>query len=127
MTFGLVLAEAAIVLAAVATLAGGPLVVRIFRLAERPRPGSGPDGEDESGSVAPLTRAAADLRGGEWIGMLERLAVFATILAGYPEGIAVAMVLKVIGINPTGWLGGKAKAFAWKKMQSRAEAMRLAA
>lgn len=96
MTFGLVLAEAAIVLAlaAVATLAGGPLVVRIFRLAERARPGSGPDGEDESGSVAPLTRAAADLRGGEWIGMLERLAVFATILAGYPEGIAVAMVLK---------------------------------
>lgn len=40
---------------------------------------------------------------------------------------AVSMVLKVIGIDPTGWIGGKAKAFAWKKMRSRAEAMRLAA
>ncbi|MBC7950571.1 MAG: ferritin-like domain-containing protein [Rhodospirillaceae bacterium] len=40
---------------------------------------------------------------------------------------AVAMVLKVIGIDPNGWLGGQAKKFAWKKMQSRAAAMRLAA
>lgn len=40
---------------------------------------------------------------------------------------AVAMVLKVIGIDPNGWLGGKAKKFAWKKMQSRAAAMRSAA
>lgn len=40
---------------------------------------------------------------------------------------AVNMVMKVIGIDPQGWLGGKAKAFAWKKMQSRAEALRRAA
>lgn len=40
---------------------------------------------------------------------------------------AAAMVLKVIGIDPTGWIGSKAKAFAWKKMRSRAEAMKLAA
>jgi rubrerythrin len=40
---------------------------------------------------------------------------------------AVSMVLKVIGIDPTGWLGGQAKAFAWRKMRSRAEALRLAA
>jgi rubrerythrin len=40
---------------------------------------------------------------------------------------AVSMVLKVIGIDPTGWIGGKAKAFAWRKMRSRAEAMRAAA
>ncbi|HTH17351.1 MAG TPA: ferritin-like domain-containing protein [Magnetospirillum sp.] len=40
---------------------------------------------------------------------------------------AVGMVLKVIGIDPNGWLGGKAKTFAWKKMQSRAAALRRAA
>jgi rubrerythrin len=39
---------------------------------------------------------------------------------------AVNMVLKVIGIDPQGWLGTKAKSFAWKKMQSRAEAFRAA-
>lgn len=40
---------------------------------------------------------------------------------------AVGMVLKVVGIDPNGWIGGKAKAFAWKKMQSRAAALRQAA
>jgi rubrerythrin len=40
---------------------------------------------------------------------------------------AVGMVLKVIGIDPNGWIGGKAKSFAWKKMQARAAAMRAAA
>lgn len=40
---------------------------------------------------------------------------------------AVNMVLKVIGIDPHGWLGARAKTFAWKKMQSRAEALRRAA
>ena len=96
MILGVMAAKAAIVLAlaALATLAGGSLVVRIFRLAERPRRRSGPDAQDEADQVAPLTRAGADLRGGEWIGMLERLAVFAAILSGFPEGIAVAMVLK---------------------------------
>lgn len=40
---------------------------------------------------------------------------------------AVGMVLKVIGIDPNGWLGARAKSFAWKKMQARAAAMRAAA
>lgn len=39
---------------------------------------------------------------------------------------AVGMVLKVIGIDPNSWLGGKAKSFAWKKMQSRAAALKAA-
>ncbi len=40
---------------------------------------------------------------------------------------AVNMVMKAIGLDPTGWLGGKAKNFAWKKMQSRAAAFQAAA
>lgn len=40
---------------------------------------------------------------------------------------AVNMILKVIGLDPQGWLGSAAKSFAWKKMRSRAEAMKAAA
>lgn len=40
---------------------------------------------------------------------------------------AVSMILKVVGIDPNGWLGGKAKAFAWKKMRDRAAALKAAA
>ena len=51
-------------------------------------------------TVAPLTYAATYLRGGEWIGYLERLAVFGALLAGFPEGIAVAMVVKSFARYP---------------------------
>ena len=37
------------------------------------------------------------LRGGAWIGYLERLAVAATILAGWPEGIALVLAVKGVG------------------------------
>lgn len=40
---------------------------------------------------------------------------------------AVNMILKVIGLDPQGWLGSAAKKFAWNKMRSRAQAMKLAA
>ncbi|CAA7623490.1 ferritin-like domain-containing protein [Magnetospirillum sp. UT-4] len=40
---------------------------------------------------------------------------------------AVNMVLKVIGIDTQGWIAGRAKSFAWKKMRTRAEALRRAA
>lgn len=97
MTFWLLAGEAAVVvaLAAVAVLAGGPVVIAVFRRAERSRATELPgDPEAAPQTVPALTQAAATLRGGQWIGMLERLAVFATLLAGFPEGLAVAMVLK---------------------------------
>lgn len=40
---------------------------------------------------------------------------------------AVNMVLKVIGLEPRSWLGARARSFAWKKLRSRAEALRRAA
>ncbi|WP_371814006.1 acyl-ACP desaturase [Magnetospirillum sp. LM-5] len=40
---------------------------------------------------------------------------------------AVNMVLKVVGFDPQGWLGARAKAFAVKKMQSRVAQMKPAA
>lgn len=43
-------------------------------------------------------QAAADvLRGGTWIGLLERAGVTLSLLAGYPEGVAVVVAVKGLG------------------------------
>lgn len=39
-------------------------------------------------------------RGGAWIGMLERLAITAVVLAGFPQGIAVVLAIKGLGRYP---------------------------
>jgi hypothetical protein len=51
---------------------------------------SGPDGP----------HARARLRGGTWIGVLERIAVTGTLLAGEPGGIAVVVAVKGLGRYP---------------------------
>lgn len=40
------------------------------------------------------------LPGGSWIGALERLAIFACLLAGMPEGVAVVLAVKGLGRYP---------------------------
>ncbi|GAA1736410.1 hypothetical protein GCM10009809_34530 [Isoptericola hypogeus] len=47
----------------------------------------------------PLVAAEAltVLRGGTWIGLLERLSVTGTLLAGFPEGIAIVVAVKGLG------------------------------
>ena len=40
------------------------------------------------------------LRGGAWIGYLERAAVAATILSGFPEGLALVLAVKGVGRYP---------------------------
>jgi hypothetical protein len=37
------------------------------------------------------------LRGGSWVGVLERAAVAGTLLAGWPEGLAVVLAVKGLG------------------------------
>lgn len=44
--------------------------------------------------------AVAVLRGGTWIGLLERLCVTGSLLAGYPEGVAVVVAVKGLGRFP---------------------------
>ena len=44
--------------------------------------------------------AVAALRGGTWIGILERLAVTGLILVGYPGGIAILVAIKGLGRYP---------------------------
>ena len=51
-----------------------------------------PDGQE--------TDPARVLRGGTWIGALERLAVTGTLLAGYPAGIAFVVAVKGLGRYP---------------------------
>ncbi|MFI6428039.1 hypothetical protein [Promicromonospora sp. NPDC050880] len=41
--------------------------------------------------------AVAILRGGAWLGVLERLAITGSILAGYPYGIAIVVAIKGLG------------------------------
>jgi hypothetical protein len=55
----------------------------------------GDDGEPPSGTMNP--EAVAILRGGAWLGLLERLAITGALLAGYPYGIAVVVAIKGLG------------------------------
>jgi hypothetical protein len=56
---------------------------------------SGDDGEPPTGTMNP--EAVEILRGGAWLGILERLAITGALLAGYPYGIAVVVAIKGLG------------------------------
>ncbi|GAA4424381.1 hypothetical protein GCM10023169_20980 [Georgenia halophila] len=43
---------------------------------------------------------AGVLRGGAWIGMLERFAITGSVLAGFPEAVAVVLAIKGLGRYP---------------------------
>lgn len=47
-----------------------------------------------------LEAAGSVLRGGAWIGFLERGAVAATLLAAFPEGLALVLAVKGVGRYP---------------------------
>jgi F0F1-type ATP synthase membrane subunit c/vacuolar-type H+-ATPase subunit K len=84
---------------AVAVFVGSPVVRRVFRLADAPAAKASADEPAEA--VSPGIQAAAStLRGGHWIGLLERLAVYAAILVGFGEGIAVVLAIKGLARYP---------------------------
>ena len=73
-----------------AVVGGGPVATATLRLADPGRHGPGRPGP-----------ADADvLRGGAWVGALERIGVAASLLAGWPEGIAVVLAIKGLGRYP---------------------------
>lgn len=74
---------------AVAVAGGGPLTALVFDLVDRREPPA--ESLDLAGHV---------LRGGAWIGALERAAIYATLVAGWPEGLAVVLALKGLGRYP---------------------------
>lgn len=84
-------------LGALATIAGSPIVQALLNWADRHNPLASAD------SDAPATgieAAASTLRGGHWIGMLERLAIYSAILTGFAEGIAVVLAVKGLARYP---------------------------
>lgn len=74
---------------AAATLGGGPVTETVFRLAAFKR---GQDAPGPSADAEP-----SQLRGGMWIGLLERAAIASTLWASWPEGLAVVLAVKGLG------------------------------
>ena len=106
-------AAAAVLGVVVAVTAGSHVVRAVFRLTRREyrlvragRPGREPV---EAAPTTPTAPAADDtgemeleapgsvLKGGAWIGYLERGAVAGTLLAGFPEGLALVLAVKGVG------------------------------
>lgn len=76
-----------------AALGGGPLTYGVFTLVDR--------ASSTDGAPRPSIRGAGQvLRGGAWIGTLERTAVFAALVCRWPEGIALTVALKGLGRYP---------------------------
>jgi hypothetical protein len=100
----LVVGYLGLVAVVLAVLGGGSASTVVLALATR---GSVPPGayggilvpprgqEDDPSAIRRPTHEV--LRGGATIGMLERLAVVAVILAGYPEALAVVIAIKGVG------------------------------
>jgi hypothetical protein len=82
--------ELAFTLSIVASLAaGGPVAKSLLRLADRGTP------------VSPQGPARTTvLTGGAWIGALERIAITTTLLARWPEGLALILAVKGLGRYP---------------------------
>lgn len=85
--------------AAVAVWLGSPLVNWVFRRVDTSAAKSA-EGDQENLQTTSLQAAANRLGGGRWIGMLERLAIFAAILVGFGEGIAIVLALKSLARYP---------------------------
>jgi hypothetical protein len=76
---------------ALAVVGGGPVTARVFAVVDQQGPGHTDHLVEAAGAV---------LRGGAWIGSLERAAVFASLAVGQPEGVAVVLALKGLGRYP---------------------------
>ena len=87
-----------LILAAGAVLAvwGNPAIRLILRRIDDS--GQGPHDEIElARENLGLVRAQADLPGGRWVGVFERLAVYVCIVGGFPAGIAMVLAVKGLG------------------------------
>jgi hypothetical protein len=86
---------AALVATLAAVTGGGPLATAVLRAAD-PLRASAPDARTDDDATAGVADPDV-LRGGAWIGALERAAVAGTLLAGWPEGLAVILAVKGLG------------------------------
>lgn len=99
---------------AVSVLGGWVLTSGVLRLAGRssdagtPEDAAASGGQGDGAGPAPDSvsdgpdgeRARAALRGGTWIGVLERFAVTGMVLVGENEGVALVLAVKGLGRYP---------------------------
>lgn len=89
---GPVAPDLAVALATVlAVTGGGPATAAVFEVVDARGDREGPGSVLGAGDV---------LRGGAWIGALERAAVVAALAGGWPEGVAVVLAVKGLGRYP---------------------------
>ena len=99
-----VLTAVVIVVAMVLSIGAGWLLTRVvLRFAARSADAGASDAHqagaaESDGPEGP--RASATLRGGTWIGILERAAITGAVLAGYPAAIAFVIAVKGLGRYP---------------------------
>ncbi|UOG22039.1 hypothetical protein MTX80_02735 [Gordonia amicalis] len=101
-------AAAAPVIAAIAAITGGGPVVRaVLQLGgvrAGPTPPHDPDADDTDTDTTETEPSdpteVGPLRGGRVIGYLERLAVVTTLMAGWPEGLAIILAVKSLARYP---------------------------
>jgi hypothetical protein len=74
-----------LLVALLAIFGGGPVTAAVLHVA------------DHGG---PIEQAGNILRGGAWIGSMERAAIFVTLVAGWPEGLAIVLAMKGLGRYP---------------------------
>ncbi|MET3960455.1 hypothetical protein ABIE44_000389 [Marmoricola sp. OAE513] len=74
-----------LLVAALAIFGGGPVTAAVLHVV------------DHGG---PIEQAGNVLRGGAWIGAMERAAIFVTLVAGWPEGLAIVLAMKGLGRYP---------------------------
>lgn len=74
---------------ALAVAGGGPVTALVFELVDR-----------RETTAESMQTAGRVLRGGAWIGALERGAILASLVAGWPEGLAVVLAVKGLGRYP---------------------------
>jgi hypothetical protein len=74
-----------LLVAVLATFGGGPVTAAVLHAV------------DHGG---PIEQAGNILRGGAWIGSMERAAIFVTLVAGWPEGLAIVLAMKGLGRYP---------------------------
>ena len=78
-------------LCAIAAMSGNGLIRAFIRRI---------DSSDVQPARIALLSAQRSLPGGRWIGILERLATYVCLVAGYPGGIAVVLAVKGLGRYP---------------------------
>ena len=76
-----------------AAFAGSPVTTTVFEIVDQPS-SAGTQAQTQ------VQQAGSVLRGGAWIGVLERTAVFGSVAAGWPEGVAIALAVKGLGRYP---------------------------